>query len=75
MALAVFLACAAEGHALVERYVVADDGGLADDDAHAVIDEKAAADFGAGMNLDSRDQPRRLRQRARQKRQPCIHSQ
>ncbi len=53
MALAADLAGSAESDALVERYVVADDGGFADDNAHAVIDEEAAADDGAGMDLDA----------------------
>jgi hypothetical protein len=56
--LAGVLACAAEGDALVEEAVVADFGGLADDDAHAVVDEEAAADarrggFDAGQVRES----------------------
>jgi hypothetical protein len=38
---------------VIERDVLADLGGLADDDAHAVVDEEAAPDRGAGMNLDA----------------------
>ena len=64
---------AAQGHALVEVAVVADLRRLADDDAHAVVDEEALADLGAGVDLDAgeeaadvRDEPggqtqRRLR--------------
>ena len=44
---------AAQGHALIERDVVADDSGAADDDAHAVIDEQAAADYRTGMDFDA----------------------
>src|SRR5580700_3198007 len=55
--LADFLARATEGYPLVERYVVADDRSFTNDDAHAVIDEEAAADLGARMNLDAGDQP------------------
>ena len=43
---------AAEGDAVVERHVLADLGGLADDDAGAVIDEEPPSDAGAGMNID-----------------------
>src|SRR5436189_5160306 len=44
---------AAKGHALVDRAAVADLGGFADDDPHAVIDEHAAADLRTRMNLDA----------------------
>src|SRR5579871_3573715 len=44
VALAGFIAGAAEGHTLVEEHVIADLGRFSDDYAHAVIDEKAAAD-------------------------------
>ncbi len=74
--LAVLLAGAAERDALVEGYVVADDRSFTDDHAHAVIDEEAAADLRAGMNLDAGKEARPTcdKQRAR-KRQPCIQSQ
>ena len=48
VALLVEPAGAAEGDALVEHDVVADLGRLADDDAHAVIDEQPFADPAAG---------------------------
>ena len=69
---------AAERNALGEVAVVADDGGLADHDAHAVVDEQALADRSRRVNLDARpqaievgDQPgqerdARLMQRVRQ---------
>src|SRR5271168_3808787 len=50
MTFAGFLARAAEGHALIERYVISDDSGFADDDTHSVIDEEAAPDLRAGMD-------------------------
>jgi hypothetical protein len=51
---------------VVERAVVADLGRLADDDAHAVVDEKAPADARAGMNLDAGQEPRQIAHQARQ---------
>src|SRR5204863_7803824 len=55
----------AEGDALVDGAVVADLGGLADDDAHAVVDEDAAADLRAGMDLDAGEEARDVRDPAR----------
>lgn len=45
--------CAAERHTLVKGDVIADLGGLADDDTHPMIDEDAPADACAGMDLDA----------------------
>ena len=59
--LALLLAGAAQGHALVEQNVVADFGGLADHHAHAVVDEEPAADRRAGMDLDARQGAAELR--------------
>src|SRR5215469_15911400 len=59
--LALFLAGAAECYALVERNVIADDGGFADDDGGAVVDEKAMTDLCAGVNLDQGKPARHLR--------------
>jgi hypothetical protein len=53
VALAADLASATESNALVDRDVVPDDGGFANDDTHAVVDEEAAADDGAGVDLDA----------------------
>ena len=64
MALAFVLAGAAEGDALVEGDVVAYDGSFADDRPGAVIDEEAAAEFGTGMDFDSGEQARDLREPA-----------
>jgi len=53
VALAGVLAGAAQRDAVVDGAVVADLGGLAEDDAHAVIDEQALADLCAGVDLDA----------------------
>ena len=55
MALAVVLAGAAQGDAMIDQAVVADLGGLADDDAHPVVNDQAAADLGAGVDLNAGD--------------------
>ena len=60
MTFAVFVAGAAEGHALIEGDVVANDGGFSDDHARAVVDEHAAAEDGAGMDFDSGEEARAL---------------
>ena len=39
---------------MVDQAVVPDLGGLADDDAHAVVDDQALADGGAGVDLNAR---------------------
>ncbi len=54
VALAVVLARAAQGHAVVDQAVIPHLGGLADDDAHAVVDDQAASDLGPGVDLDAR---------------------
>ena len=41
-------------HTLIEGDVVADDGGLANDDARAVVDSKILADLGTWVNVDTR---------------------
>ena len=43
----------AQGDALVELHIVADDGGLADDDAGAVVDEEVSADLRPGVDVDA----------------------
>src|SRR4029450_5217131 len=64
----------AEGHALQQRDVLTDLGGLADDDPHAVIDEEAGAELRGWMDLDARDEPRDVRQEARRDRPaPAPH--
>jgi len=53
MALSGFFACAAEGNALVDQGVVADDRRFANHHPHAVVDEYPFADACAGMNFDA----------------------
>src|SRR5580704_3434419 len=55
VALFLLEAGAAERDALVEQHVVADLCGLADDDAHAVIDKEATPNLGARMDFDAGD--------------------
>src|SRR6185369_17832962 len=56
---------APQGNAMVERAVVADFGGFADDDAHAVVDEHSPADRGAGVDFNAGQPARPVRQPAR----------
>ena len=53
MALAGVLAGAAQSDTVVDGAVVPDLTGLAEHDAHAVIDEQASADGGTGVDLDA----------------------
>src|SRR5690606_12275963 len=64
-ALAFLPAGAAQRYAVVERAVVADFGGLADHHAHAMVDEEAPADAGAGMDLDTGEPARDCGKEAR----------
>ena len=43
----------AEGDLVINITIVADFGGFADDDPHAVIDDESAPDFGGWMNFDT----------------------
>ena len=43
----------AQGDALIDLHVLTDVGGLADDDAGAVVDEEVAADLCAGVDVDT----------------------
>jgi len=72
VAFAGFLAGAAQGDALVEEDVVAEFGGFADDDAHAVVDEEAAADGGAGVDFDASEHAGELADRAGQGSPACA---
>jgi hypothetical protein len=62
VALAALLAGAAEGDALEERAVIADDRRLADHDAHPVVDHHPPADAGAGVDLDPGQEPAEVRE-------------
>ena len=57
VALACLIAGAAQGDALVERAVIANDRGLANDDAHGMVDEEVLADVCGGVNLDAGHMP------------------
>ena len=63
---------AAEGHALIDRAVVADFRGLADHDGGAVVDHHAFADLGGGVDLDPGDEARSLADRPRRERMPLL---
>src|SRR5690606_3057756 len=52
---------AAERHPVVQRAVLTDHGGLADDDAHAVVDEEARPDLRAGVDLNAGQEASDLR--------------
>lgn len=54
-----------EGHALIDRAIVADLGCFADDDGGAVVDEKSVTYFRARMYLDSGEKLSRLADCAR----------
>ena len=64
VALAGLVAGAAERDALVEHAVVAHNGGLADDDAHGVVDKEVLANLCGGMNFDAGDMTGNLREHA-----------
>ena len=49
------LACATQCDGVEDGDVVADDGGLADDDAGGVVEEDALADDGRGVDVDGED--------------------
>ena len=66
VALSAVLARHAEGHALVEQAIIADDGRLADDDAHAVVDHEALADGRGGRDLDAVAAAGEAREQSRQ---------
>ena len=59
----------AQDRALIQRDVFAYLGRLADDDAHAVVDEAARADDRRRMDLDAGQEPADVRQKPRRKSQ------
>ena len=67
MAFAGILAGTAQGDSVVDGAVIADLGGLAKHDAHAVVDEQLVADLGPGVNLDAGQMARKLAGEPRQK--------
>ena len=72
VALALVLAGAPQGDAVVDQAVVPHLGGFADDDAHAVVDDQAAADFRAGMDLNAGPEPAPLGYQTGQEFQPAA---
>src|SRR5271154_1160709 len=72
MALAFLFPRSAESYALVEGDIVADDGGLSDHRPRAVVDEETPPKLSAGMDLDSSEQERDLRDESRQEGHPML---
>ena len=72
MALAGVLAGAAQRDAVVDGAVVTDLSRLAEDDAHAVVDEQAPADPGTGVDLDAGLMPTALADPPCQKKVPAL---
>ena len=72
VALASFLASAAQRDILVEHAIIADDSGLTDDHAHRMVDEETAADLCARVNLNTRPKTCALRKIARQSAQALL---
>ena len=68
MPLASFVSGATQSHILINQNVVANFGGFADYDAHAMIDKKTPADGGAWVNFDSGEKAGELRDHARHQR-------
>src|ERR1700676_409803 len=64
---AFLFASSSQRHPLVKRDIIADDGGLADDRPHAVVNEETVSYFCSGMDLNASEQPRELRIKPRQK--------
>jgi hypothetical protein len=54
-----------EGHALIQRAVVAHNRSFANDDSHAMINEHALTDACAGMDLDTGEEPAKVADEAR----------
>src|SRR3546814_13651799 len=63
---------AAERDALIDRDIVADLGGLADDDAETMIDEEVPADLRARMDVDRGQETRQVIDEAREEEQPRL---
>lgn len=61
------LAGTAQRHTLIDQHVVADLAGLPDDHAHAMIDEEATPNGGAGVDLNAGQAARKLRNGACQR--------
>lgn len=66
MALTAVLAGHAQGDALVQQAVVADDGGAADDHAHAVVDGEVTTDRRGGVDVRGKPPVRALGHKQRE---------
>jgi hypothetical protein len=66
MALALAPGGTAQRDAVIQRAFVLDHRSLADDHAHAVVDEDPATDGCPGMDLDTRDPAREMGNKTRQ---------
>src|SRR5438132_2053682 len=62
----------AQCHALEQRDVRAHSSGLADHDAHAVVNEETGTDRRRRVDLDAGDEPRHVRDAARRRGPPVI---
>ena len=69
MPLAGVLAGTAQGHAVIDGAVIADLGGFAEHDPHAVVNEQPLTDLGPRMNLDTRKVTGNLADQAGQEQQ------
>jgi hypothetical protein len=58
----------AQGHRLVERNVVTNDGCFSDDDAHTVVNEQPTTKRRSGMDLNSRKKTANVRDNSRNER-------
>ena len=72
VALDLFEAGAAEGDPVVEGHVVANNRCLTNHNPHAVVNEKAPAKVGSGMNLNSGDKASDLRAKACKPLKPVL---
>jgi len=64
VALSFVFAGSTQRDVLVDEHVVADLGGLANDNAHTVVDKNATADLGAGVDVNAGQGAINLRQKA-----------
>jgi len=56
-----------KSYLMIHQYVITDDSGLTNYDAHAVVDEKSPSDGSARVDLNSGTEPRELRHHSRRK--------
>jgi hypothetical protein len=68
MPLALFMPRSSQGDALIEQYIVANLGSLADHNPHPVIDKEAPPDGRAGVDFDTGQEARYLRNKSGEQR-------